>query len=252
MVTLKNTLNNHCWFITVEGSWVPGASPSLNILIFKMRIKRLVLQSGWKSWPIVGPAINMTLPLIWCQLFILKISHDLRGWHTYGLDIHIGIWQEQKKTLFYEIHSVSSPDSVSTWWLSAFYCLCLFSMSFFSLHSAKLPFHRKRLRNAVYSFRFPSESIMWRNPHQHETRVAQQRQLLKQRWISGCFPIVKEQTAGFSLIPLWASHKLQISKHKTSKNTLGGVRRKGIFLVSLTSCLSESRQHQELMLCYVH
>lgn len=112
MVTLKNTLNNHCWFITVEGSWVPGASPSLNILIFKMRIKRLVLQSGWKSWPIVGPAINMTLPLIWCQLFILKISHDLRGWHTYGLDIHIGIWQEQKKTLCFMRSILSLPLTV--------------------------------------------------------------------------------------------------------------------------------------------
>lgn len=54
----------------------------------------------------------MTLPLIWCQLFILKISHDLRGWHTYGLDIHIGIWQEQKKTLCFMRSILSLPLTV--------------------------------------------------------------------------------------------------------------------------------------------
>lgn len=78
---------------------MPEASPSLNILVFKMGIATLVFQRCWESWLAVGPTVNTTLPLTKCQLFILRLGDDLRGWHTNGIDIHIGIWQERKEIL---------------------------------------------------------------------------------------------------------------------------------------------------------
>lgn len=49
MVTFKNTseslVDSQCRMHVVEGSWAPGASPSLNILIRKMGIIILALPS---------------------------------------------------------------------------------------------------------------------------------------------------------------------------------------------------------------
>lgn len=112
-----------------EGSRVPGASPRLGTLIFKMGIVILVPQSCWKRWLPGGPTVNITLPLIKCQLFIRKISHDLRGWHTYESDTHIGIWQKQKKTLCFMRFILSPPLRVFIWWFFAFCCLCLCAVS---------------------------------------------------------------------------------------------------------------------------
>lgn len=72
----------------VEGSRVPGASPSLNMLIFKMGLLTFVLQ----TIPQEG-----YLPLIKCQLLILQIRDDLRSWHIYGTDSHTGILPKQKE-----------------------------------------------------------------------------------------------------------------------------------------------------------
>ena len=90
-------------------------------------------------------------------------------------------------------------------------------------------------------------------PMSMKSEWAQQWRPLDQRWISGCFPRIREQTARSSLIPLGASHKLQILKHKTSnfKTHFGWAKGRDIFLISLTSCLFELLQHWQLMLRYV-
>ena len=105
----KLIVDSECKTYVAEGSRVPGASPRLGTLIFKMGIVILVPQSCWKRWLPGGPTVNITLPLIKCQLFIRKISHDLRGWHTYESDTHIGIWQKQKKTLCFMRFILSPP-----------------------------------------------------------------------------------------------------------------------------------------------
>ena len=144
--------------LVVEGTWAPWASPSLNILIFKMGIKILVLQSCQKSWPTVGPAINYDfashpVPTFHSEdkSWFKRLAY-LRNWYPYRY------LAGTKDPMFYKIHSVSYPDSI--------YLVIICSLLPVSmlqspppppLHRAKLPSHRKRLRNAVYRIQI----ILW-------------------------------------------------------------------------------------------
>lgn len=117
----------------------------------------------------------------------------------------------------------------------------------------KLPSHRKIEKCCVQGSDYPMRLLRGEIPMSMKSEWAQQWRPLDQRWISGCFPRIREQTARSSLIPLGASHKLQILKHKTSnfKTHFGWAKGRDIFLISLTSCLFELLQHWQLMLRYV-
>lgn len=181
----------------VEGSWVPGASPSLSILIFKMGMIILVLQSCSKSWPPVGPTSDKTLPFTKCQLSTLKMSWFtrlayLRKWHPRR-------YLAGKKETPRSVRSIPFlPLTVFFCWLSAFCCLCL-CFGFSLLHTANLASRRKRLRNAEHR----APITLWdRSTEKSPPAWNQSHDSLSIRRACGSwFLCVEERTAGFSLIP---------------------------------------------------
>lgn len=119
---------------------------------------------------------------------------------------------------FCKIHSISSPNSI---FLLIFFLwpgsLLQFLHTLLTRHLAGKGW--EMLRTGLPS---PHERVTRRTLHHCETSVAMATGGL---WIRGtcgcCFLGVKEQTASFFLIPPGASHKLQISEHKTP-NRFGG------------------------------
>lgn len=171
----------------------------------------------------------MTLPLTEWQLLTLERCHDLRGWHTYETGTHLGILSKPK-----EICVLSDPFYLLPWsylfYDSAFCCLCLcFSLP--PLHNAKLASLAKGCEMVCILVQvtrnlsnYPG-GAMSRDPYRPETRAGTAVSASESErgfWL--LFAWAEEQTAGFPLTPPGASHKLHISKHKTSKDTVGGRR----------------------------
>lgn len=222
--------------LVAEGSWAPGASPSLNVLIFKMGIKILVLQSCQKSWPTVGPAINYDfashlVPTFYSEdkSWFKRLAY-LRNWYPYRY------LAGTKDPMFYKIHSVSSPDSIYLLFVA---CVCASVSPHIPLHSAKLPSHRKRLRNALYGM----QTILWQcNVEKSPAAWNQSGHSSDSLWIKDRFLAVSHVSQSKQLFsPLFhLGHPINFKL----QNTLWVGKGKRRLLTSLTSCLSELLQDQ--------
>lgn len=134
----------------------------------------------------------------------------LWNWHPHGF-----LAGTKGDPVFYKILSISSP-MVFIWRFSSF-CLFVSHSVFPCCRGLNWHLTWKDWEMLWTGFRLPYDSVMWRNPHHRETRVGTAVTTFESEmdfWL--LFPMCQKAISWFLLYSTWASHKLQISKHKTS------------------------------------